>query len=110
MAVIGEGVIMANNLAKTIVGVIFVLICCLIYSRFAKYPYRYIGYFYPNIDNMEYWDESGPVTSVEECKEWVDKMVVKYNATNYDYECGKDCYKGDPYDQNNQYTCRTSVE
>lgn len=81
-----------------------------LYKYFLKYPYRYVGYFYPDIENMEYWDESGAFGSVNECKEWVDKMVVKYKATNFDYECGKDCYKGDPYDQNNLYTCRTSVQ
>lgn len=101
---------MKNKLIIILLIVIFTLIGRAIYFQFVKYPYRYIGYFYPNIDNLEYWDESGPVSSVEECKEWVNTMIVKYNAINYDYECGKDCYKGDPYDQNNQYTCRTSVQ
>ena len=40
-------------------------------------------------------------------------MEDKYtlNNNNYtDYECGKDCYKGDPYFQGNTYTCNSSLD
>ena len=91
----------------------------LLYTNFIKYPYRYVGYFYPDIENLEYWVESKPFKSVEACKEWVDEVVDQYADIlaasgkeydyNFDYECGKDCYKADPYNQGVTYTCHTSV-
>ena len=38
-----------------------------------------------------------------------DEYGVSYSG-NYDYECGKDCYKGDPYYQGVKYTCHSSVD
>lgn len=77
------------------------------------YPYRYVGYFYPSIDNMENWVESEPLNSLGECRLWAEDMADNYNTiidNNYDYECGKDCYKGDPYNQGVTYTCHTSTD
>ena len=95
-----------------IIGIIIV-IGYLAYNYFIKYPYRYIGYFYPSIENMDKWVESEPLSSVDECRDWVNGMINQYNladSDNYDYECGKDCYKGDPYSQGVKYTCHTSED
>lgn len=83
------------------------------YKNYIKYPYRYIGYFYPSVDNLSNWVESEPLGSVEECREWADAMSDEYDVAssgNFDYECGRDCYKGDPYNQGLTYTCNTSVD
>ena len=81
-----------------------------VYNQFFKYPYRYVGYFYPNIDNMDKWVESDPMGSVNECRDWANEMINKYKVESgkYDFECGKDCYKGDPYNQGVTYTCHSS--
>ena len=76
-----------------------------------RYPYRYVGYFYPDIENLNEWEESDPLRSLDECREWVGKMVSAHGHNrDYDYECGKDCYKGDPYNQGVTYTCETSTD
>lgn len=83
------------------------------YGKFVKYPYRYVGYFYPDVNYMEKWVESEPMSSVDECQEWAEEMADRYKVAfngNYDYECGKDCYRGDPYKQGVTYTCHTSVD
>ena len=99
---------------KTVVTIaIIILLGNLTYNRFIKYPYRYVGYFYPSIENLNNWVESKPFGSVDECREWADAMADEYKVAysgNYDYECGKDCYKGDPYGQGLTYTCHTSVD
>jgi len=92
---------------------IFIAIGYFIYRNFIKFPYRYVGFFYPNIDNMEKWIESEPFNTLESCREWAAEMEDKYtfNSNNYtDYECGKDCYKGDPYFQGVTYTCNSSLD
>jgi len=83
------------------------------YKNYVQYPYRYVGYFYPNINNLNKWVESEPMSSVDECREWADEMSDEYGVASsgdFDYECGKDCYKGDPYSQGLTYTCNTSVD
>lgn len=83
------------------------------YTNYIKYPYRYVGYFYPSINNLSKWVESEPMNSVEECREWADEMSAEYGVASsgsFDYECGKDCYKGDPYSRGLTYTCNTSVD
>lgn len=97
---------------KLLVIAVVALFCFLIYRLFFKYPYRYVGYFYPDIENMDKWIESEPLESVNSCRDWVNEMINKYKvyeSSNYDYECGKDCYKADPYNQGVTYTCHTSV-
>jgi len=79
-----------------------------IYNSFLKYPVRYIGYFYPDKSNMEKWIESPPLSSVDACRDWVNTQIKDENQ-NYDYECGKDCYKGDPYNQGLTHTCNSSL-
>jgi len=84
-----------------------------IYRQFFKYPYRYVGYFYPDIENMDNWVESKPLGSLDSCRGWVNEMINKYkvyDSSGYDFECGKDCYKGDPYNQGVTHTCRSSVK
>lgn len=99
---------------KVIISIILVLVISyFLYNTFIKYPYRFVGYFYPNIENMDKWIESEPLGSIEECREWADKKADEYRVasnSNFDYECGKDCYKGDPYNQGVTYTCHTSVD
>ena len=92
--------------------VIIIFFGFLIYSFFFKYPYRYVGYFYPVKENMDKWVESKPLSSIDGCRDWVNEMINKYkvyDTENYDYECGKDCYKGDPYNQGVTYTCHSSL-
>lgn len=95
-----------------IIGIILFFLY-LIYRNFIKYPYRYVGYYYPNLENLNAWVESKPFKSVEDCRYWAEGMAdrdgVAYSG-EYDYECGKDCYKGDPYSQGVTYTCHSSVD
>lgn len=103
---------------KTILATIVIFtIGYFIYSHFIKYPYRYVGIFYPNAENLNKWVESEPFGSADECREWAEEMADDYIYSlglayggNYDYECGKDCYKGDTYSQGVTYTCKTSVD
>jgi len=96
-----------------IVIIILVVMGNFLYKRFIKYPYRYVGYFYPSIYNLNKWVESEPFDSVEECRDWADGMADHYGVAvtaDYDYECGKDCRKGDEYNQGVKYDCYSSVD
>ncbi|OGM28392.1 hypothetical protein A2801_02565 [Candidatus Woesebacteria bacterium RIFCSPHIGHO2_01_FULL_41_10] len=99
---------------KAVISIVVILVIgYFVYNQFIKYPYRFVGYFYPNIENMDKWVESKPLGSVDECREWADEMADEYGVAssgNFDYECGKDCYKADPYNQGVTYTCHTSVD
>jgi len=93
---------------KYILGLIFLIIIgWFIHQRFIKYPVRYVGYFYPDTENYDSWVESQPLKSIEGCRDWVNTQIS--NSDDYDYECGKDCYKGDPYNQGVNYTCNSSL-
>jgi hypothetical protein len=96
---------------NVLITAVLILLGFFAYRQFIKYPYRYVGYFYPDIENMNNWVESQPLGSLNSCHNWVNEMINKYRVydNNYDFECGKDCYKGDPYGQGVIYTCHTSV-
>jgi len=63
---------------------------------------KYIGFYYPDANNLSNDIQSQDAfNSLEECRNWVDEQVSKYNSVSsgYDYECGKNCdlSSGKPY-------------
>lgn len=55
------------------------------------------GFYYPNASDLTKDIKSPIFKSIDECRDWVNSMVYKYNpsGTGYDYECGKNCKKKD---------------
>ena len=51
------------------------------------------GFYYPSAGNLTYDIKSPIYKTLEECRNWVNSMVYKYNPSGegYDYECGKNC-------------------
>lgn len=99
---------MKNIFAIVVVIIISILIHNLLFNNNIKY----VGYFYPDKENMEDWSESDPLNSLTECQDWVNNMIDLYEISDenqYDYVCGKDCKKEDAYNQGVSYTCRSKV-
>ena len=83
------------------------------YKNNIKYPVRFVGYFYPVYGETSKFIESEPLKTIEDCRDWAEDQADNYGGSgysNYDYECGKDCYKGDPYGGGVIHTCKTSVD
>lgn len=52
----------------------------------------WIGFYYPDANNLDKWVQSDKLDSLDECRDWVDGMVLaRYQDTNSDYECGQNC-------------------
>lgn len=67
------------------------------------------GFYYPNAENLTRSINSPTFKTVDECRDWVDEMVYKYNPSGYgyDYECGKNCKKKSDIDM---YLCEETVD
>lgn len=56
----------------------------------------WIGFYYPNGNNLSISHESPELSSYEECIDWVFELKEQMNPTGEifdDYECGKGCSK-----------------
>jgi len=53
----------------------------------------WLGFYYPNENNLTEHIQSAELKSLEECRVWVDTQVPIHNPSGvgYDYECGKNC-------------------
>ena len=51
---------------------------------------NWMGVFYIE-GNLQNETISSPMSSLEECRDWVDEQSQVYGSSNYDYECGRDC-------------------
>lgn len=51
------------------------------------------GFYYPNAGDLTTDIPSPIYKTLDECRDWADGMVDKYNPNGegYDYECGKNC-------------------
>jgi hypothetical protein len=94
-----------NNTIKIIVS--FLLIMGL-YMFFIK-PDVWLGFYYPNQNDLSKNVQSQKLSSLEECRNWVDTQIPLYNpsGTGYDYECGKECEYDESYDL---YLCKKTLE
>ena len=45
---------------KIVVFILFFIAVYFIIHQL-RYPYRYVGYFYPDIENLNEWEESDPL-------------------------------------------------
>lgn len=51
--------------------------------------HTWVSVYYPNRDNLDYYQLSPPLYSLDECRKWVNSRIK--GNTNYDYECGRYC-------------------
>lgn len=53
----------------------------------------WIGFYYPDEDNLTRHIQSPELNSLKECRAWMDSQILIYNPSGYgyDYECGKNC-------------------
>lgn len=72
--------------------IVVAIIGFLIFTKFIKND-TWQGYYYPNEGNLLNDIKSPIFKSLEECRDWVDVQVDRYNPSGYgyDYECGKNC-------------------
>ncbi|EKD95454.1 MAG: hypothetical protein ACD_24C00485G0008 [uncultured bacterium] len=107
---------------KNVLGIFILGLIIGFVTYFIKKPIIYIGYFYPNYEELKLWKESDLLESLEECRKWVNATADEYNdylLINFkkeydynmlDYECGVDCRLGDDYGQGTKYTCKTTTQ
>lgn len=77
---------------KTIIAASFIVVFIyFLWSVFKKDTY--IGFYYPDPNNLTNYIESDELPSLQECRFWVEDVHDAYaNGMNeYDYECGKNC-------------------
>lgn len=97
---------MNKNLIAFIV--IFTIFSILYFSDVFKKD-RWIGFYYPDYNNLINYTHSPELKSLEECRLWVENQVSIYNSSGegYDYECGKNC---DYESGSDLYICEETVE
>ena len=49
----------------------------------------WIGFYYPDADNLIVHRQSPELKSLDDCREWVNTQIRPRD--NYDYECGRNC-------------------
>ena len=54
-------------------------------------PPKFIGFYYPNADNLLVYKQSPELSSLEQCRNWIDDISGGRTDTSFDYECGKNC-------------------
>jgi hypothetical protein len=73
-------------------------------DKFGPKDYKAFFYYDPS-DLNKYW--KADVSSIEDCRDWVDVQVSRDFDGYYDYECGVNCEYGVDY---NGYTCDKTLE
>ncbi|MBU4479899.1 hypothetical protein KKG48_00440 [Patescibacteria group bacterium] len=70
---------------------------------------NWIGFYYPDKNDLTEYKQSQKYKTVEECRDWVDSQVSIYNPNDevYDYECGKNCKKDGSSDL---YICKETTK
>jgi len=69
----------------------------------------WIGFYYPDANDLTIYRESSPLSNLEECRDWVDGYQQELNPTGErddDYECGRGCQKDREFDG---YVCKETV-
>lgn len=80
--------------ATTIIGTIMVIgVVVLGYFLFFSKKDTWKGFYYPDESNLDDYIDSPVFGSLDECRNWVNTQVYRYNPDGYgyDYECGKNC-------------------
>lgn len=89
---------------------IMIAIVYFVVSYFLKDD-KWLGFYYPDGNDLQTYKVSRELKSVEECREWVEQMQSKYNPNNDgsdDYECGKNCEESETIED--FYHCKETVE
>jgi hypothetical protein len=96
---------MKNN--KTVSFLIIILIFVGAYFLFFKSE-TWLGFYYPDGNNLTNHIQSPELKSLEECRTWVDSQVPIHNpsGSGYDYECGKNCKLDKNY---GLYVCKETL-
>jgi len=69
----------------------------------------WIGFYYPNSNNLTVHEQSGLLNSKEDCLRWVNNKKYEMNRSGFrmdDYECGKNCRQRSNY--GGLYICETT--
>lgn len=69
----------------------------------------WIGFYYPDPINLSVYEQSPELSTLEECRNWVEnqRLLKNKNEGEYDYECGSGCkYKSDA----EYYVCENTVK
>jgi len=68
----------------------------------------WIGFYYPNENNLTKHIQSPELGSLEECRAWVNSQVPIYNPSGYgyDYECDENCKLDKNY---GLYVCKETL-
>lgn len=99
-----------KDLEEKTTGISFLIIIILIWFFFLRGQDTWTGFYYPDESNLIKYIKSPEYKNVDECREWVNFMIGKYNPNGYgyDYECGKNCKLSDS--GIDIYHCKESVE
>lgn len=94
---------------KTGAIILAVLLIIGIYFVFIKKD-SYIGFYYPDENDLTEHIQSQKLGSLDECHSWVKDQEAKYNPSGYgyDYECGKNC--DEPGQPDDLYICEETLE
>tara|TARA_Y100000310_G_scaffold336457_1_gene421045 strand:+ start:3375 stop:3668 length:294 start_codon:yes stop_codon:yes gene_type:complete len=68
----------------------------------------WLGFYYPDEDNLTNHTQSPELKSLEECHVWVNSQVQIHDpsGSGYDYECGKNCKFDKDY---GLYVCKETL-
>ena len=68
----------------------------------------WLGFYYPDENNLANHIQSSELKSLEECRAWVNSQVPIHNpsGSGYDYECGKNCKFDKDYEL---YVCKETL-
>lgn len=98
-----KGLLLNNR--RFIVGAVFILAVFL----FSGCGNEWIGFYYPDENNLTVHIQSSEIKSLEECRNWVDAQISLNNPSGYgyDYECGRKCKFNKDY---GLYVCKETVQ
>ena len=92
------------------VGLILLIGLVIVGSIFLFKKDTYIGFYYPNQNDLTKHIQSEKLTSLEECRSWIEAQEGMHTPSGYgyDYECGKNCKEPDSADS--LYICEETLE
>lgn len=97
----------SNRRVQICLGIAVVVVLFLI-GRNLLVKDTYVGFYYPNGENL-FKDVQSPVfDSLDACRLWVAQQRIAYHSdgTSDDYECGKNC----DISEEKPYVCEETLE
>jgi len=93
---------------KNISGIIVVILIVAGIWFFWGGKETWLGFYYPDENNLTNHIQSPELKSLEECRAWVDFQVPIHNpsGSGYDYECGRKCKFDKDY---GLYVCKETL-